>query len=139
MAHFAKLDENNVVLQVIVVNNAVINDLPFPESEPIGVAFCQSLYGADTIWKQTSYNVNFRKNFAHAGGVYSPELDAFIWEQPYPSWVLNLETARWKAPVPEPNNGLIHNWDESTQSWVEVPPPSNWVFNESTGMWGPKP
>lgn len=78
MAHFAQLDENNVVINVIVVNNDVIQNLPFPESEPIGVAFCQSLYGADTVWKQTSYNNNFRKYYAGIGFWYDPELDAFI-------------------------------------------------------------
>jgi len=67
MAHFAKLDANNVVTEVIVINNAVVEDLPFPESEPLGVAFCQSLYGADTVWKQTSYNGNFRVRYAGPG------------------------------------------------------------------------
>jgi hypothetical protein len=78
MAHFAQLDENNVVTQVIVVNNAVIQDLPFPESEPIGVEFCQSLYGADTVWKQTSYHANFRGTFARIGSVYDPVEDVFL-------------------------------------------------------------
>ncbi len=78
MAHFAQLDENNVVLQVIVVNNAVIDDLPFPESEPIGVEFCQSLYGVDTVWKQTSYNGNFRGVYAGIGYSYDPVLDIFV-------------------------------------------------------------
>jgi len=67
MAHFAKLDANDVVTEVIVINNDVVQNLPFPESEPIGVAFCQSLYGADTVWKQTSYNGNFRVRYAGIG------------------------------------------------------------------------
>jgi hypothetical protein len=67
MAHFAQLDANNVVTQVIVVNNSVIQDLPFPESEPLGVAFCQSLFGIDTVWKQTSYNKSFRARYASIG------------------------------------------------------------------------
>lgn len=137
MAHFAKLDENNVVLTVVAINNDVIENLPFPDSEPIGVAFCQSLYGADTIWKQTSYNANFRKNYAEIGGVYDPSKDAFIWMQPYPSWVLNPETAKWEAPVPKPNDNNVYRWDESTTSWVLVPPPSNWAFNETTKRWEP--
>jgi hypothetical protein len=78
MAHFAKLDENNLVTQVIVVNNDVIENLPFPESEPIGVEFCQSLYGTDTIWKQTSYNGNFRGVYAGIGYSYDPVQDIFI-------------------------------------------------------------
>lgn len=76
MGHFAKI-ENGRVTQVIVVANEVLENKPFPESEPIGVAFCQSLYGADTQWKQTSYNGNFRKNFAGAGMVYDSALDEF--------------------------------------------------------------
>lgn len=79
MAHFAELDENNVVLRVVVVNNDVIQNLPFPESEPIGVEFCQSLYGEDTIWKQTSYHANFRGLFAGIGLVYDPVKDEFVW------------------------------------------------------------
>lgn len=78
MAHFAKLDANNIVLEVIVVNNDVVQNLPFPDSEPIGVAFCQSLFGVDTIWKQTSYNGNFRGNYAARGGTYDPVTDQFI-------------------------------------------------------------
>ena len=139
MAHFSQLDENNVVLTVIVVNNDVVQNLSFPDSEPIGIAFCQSLYGASTVWKETSYNANFRKNYAEIGGSYDPVMDAFIPVQPYPSWTLNSETARWEPPVPYPNNGLANNWDESTQSWVAIPPPSNWIYNENTGMWGPGP
>jgi hypothetical protein len=118
MAHFAQLDENNVVLQVIVVNNAVIDDLPFPESEPIGMEFCQSLYGADTIWKQTSYNGNFRKNYAGVGYIYQEDIDAFVGPQPYPSWILNTDTAKWEAPVPYPQDGKVYIWSESTLSWV---------------------
>jgi len=78
MAHFAQLDANNVVTEVIVINNAVIEDFPFPESEPLGVAFCQSLYGADTVWKQTSYNNNFRGTYAGIGFTYDPDADVFV-------------------------------------------------------------
>ena len=100
MAHFAQLDANNVVTQVIVINNAVVQDLPFPESEPLGVAFCQSLYGADTIWKQTSYNANFRKNYAGGGYTYDVALDAFIAPQPAPECTLDTETCQWICPPP---------------------------------------
>lgn len=77
MANFAQIDENNIVLRVIVVNNQTIGDLPFPESEPVGVLFCQSLFGADTVWKQTSYNSNFRQMFAVISGGYDPQRDVF--------------------------------------------------------------
>jgi hypothetical protein len=76
VAHFARI-ENNIVQQVIVVNNETLENKPFPESEPIGIAFCKSLYGADTEWLQTSYNGNFRKRFAGTGIKYYPDLDQF--------------------------------------------------------------
>jgi hypothetical protein len=121
MASFAQLNENSIVIDVIVVNNDTIDNLPFPESEPVGVAFCQSLYGSTTVWKQTSYNANFRKNFAGIGYTYDPVLDAFIPLQPYPSWLLNTTTCQWQAPVPYPNDGKRYVWDETTQSWVVIP------------------
>jgi hypothetical protein len=117
MAHFAQLDANSVVTEVIVVNNDVVNNLPFPESEPIGVAFCQSLYGADTVWKQTSYNASFRKNYAGIGYTYDATLDAFIAPQPNPQCILNTDTAQWNCP---PFDGKQYTWDEATQSWIEV-------------------
>jgi hypothetical protein len=76
MAHFARV-EDNVVKEVIVINNEVLENKPFPESEPIGIAFCKSLYGADTEWLQTSYNKNFRGRYAGAGSVYDPATDTF--------------------------------------------------------------
>ena len=120
MAHFAQLDSSNTVIQVIVVNNDTIENLPFPDSELIGVPFCQSLFGADTVWKQTSYNASFRKNYAGMGFIYDDVLDAFIAPKPYPSWLLNTNTAQWEPPVPYPNDGKMYRWDEATLSWVEV-------------------
>jgi hypothetical protein len=120
MAHFAQLDESNVVLQVIVVSNDAINNEPFPQSEPTGIAFCQSLYGANTKWAQTSYNASFRKNYAGIGFTYDATLDAFVPPQPYPSWTLNQDTAQWVCPVAYPEDGKLYSWDESTQSWVEI-------------------
>ena len=76
MAHFARV-EDNIVREVIVVNNEVLENKPFPESEPIGIAFCKSLYGADTEWLQTSYNSNFRGTYAGSGMIYDSELDEF--------------------------------------------------------------
>jgi hypothetical protein len=121
MAYFAQLDDASVVLQVLAVNNDTIDNLPFPESEPIGVAFLQSIFGDNTVWKQTSYNRNFRKNYASIGFVYDSVLDAFIGPKPYPSWLLNTTTCRWNAPVPYPKDGKQYIWDEATLSWVEVP------------------
>jgi hypothetical protein len=121
MAHFALLDENNVVVNVIVVHNNDVNNLPFPESEPVGIAFLTDLYKQERRWKQTSYNRNFRKNYAMIGGTYDPEMDIFTEAQPYPSWSLNRETGLWYAPTPKPQDGKWHTWDEATLSWIEVP------------------
>ena len=123
MAYFAQLDSSSLVTQVIAVNDATIDNLPFPESVPVGVAFCQSLYGPDTVWKQTSYNANFRKNYAGIGFTYDPVLDAFIAPKPYPSWLLNTTTCKWEAPVPYPTDGKKYYWDEATLSWVAYPAP----------------
>jgi hypothetical protein len=76
MAHFAKMN-GNIVEQVIAINNEVLENKPFPESEPIGIAFCKSLYGEDTEWLQVSYNGNFRGRYAGAKSIYDPELDEF--------------------------------------------------------------
>lgn len=121
MAHFAQLDENSIVAQVIVINNAVIDDLPFPQSEPLGIDFCKTLYGENTSWAQTSYNANFRYNYAGIGFVFDPNVSpdgAFIPPQPYPSWILNPSTQLWEPPVPYPDDGLVYFWDEATQSWI---------------------
>ena len=119
MAHFAKLDENNVVLEVNVVSNETINNLSFPESEPLGVAFLTQWSGGHTNWKQTSYNANFRKNYAGIGSTYDSVLDAFVAPKPFPSWLLNTDTALWQAPVPYPTDGKFYDWNEETQQWVE--------------------
>lgn len=120
MAHFAQLDENNVVTQVIVVSNEVIGNLLYPESEPIGIEFCRGLLGADTVWRQTSYNNNFRTRYAAVGGVYDSVKDVFIDPKLFPSWVLNENTTEWEAPVPYPDDGNFYSWDESALSWVLI-------------------
>jgi len=121
MANFAQLDAASIVTQVIVVNNATIDNLPFPESEPVGIAFCQSLYGPDTIWAQTSYNASFRYNYAGIGYTFDVTEQAFIPPNPYPSWLLNTNTYQWEAPIPYPDDGKMYYWDETTLSWVLVP------------------
>lgn len=103
MSHFAKLDNNNIVQEVIVADQQFIN------TGVVGDVF---------RWVQTSYNGNFRKNFAGIGYKYDRIRDAFIPPQPYLSWVLNEETCRWEAPIPYPDDGQLYNWDESTKSWV---------------------
>lgn len=120
MAHFAKLDDQNLVLDVNVVNNDTINNLPFPESEPAGVQFLTEWSGGYTNWKQTSYSASFRKNYAGIGYTYSMALDAFIPPKPFPSWLLDTNTCQWQAPIPYPNDGKLYTWDEATQSWIEI-------------------
>lgn len=77
MAHFIQVENNKCIGPKIVVNNEVLENKPFPESEPIGIAFCKSLYGEDTEWLQTSYNGNFRGRYAGTGMIYDSELDEF--------------------------------------------------------------
>ncbi len=129
MAHFAKLDENNIVTQVIVVDNKDITD-PFTgqEDEILGIAFCKKLLGGK--WVQTSYNSNIRKRYAGIGYIFSKELDAFIPPKPFESWVLNSETADWESPVgPAPElteeqvtAGSRYQWDEENGEWDLVTP-----------------
>jgi len=118
MAHFAELDESNIVKQVIVVNN---NELLADgvESEAKGIQFCQSLFGGN--WVQTSYNGTIRKNFAGIGYLYDPIRDAFIAPKPFESWVLNETNCWWEAPTPYPEDGKNYYWDEATTNWIEAP------------------
>ena len=117
MAHFAQINENNIVTQVIVVDNKDTADANGVEKEYIGAAFCERLFGG--TWKQTSYNGNIRKNYAGIGYTYNADIDAFVAPQPYPSWVLDAN-AQWQAPVPMPEDGKMYAWDEAAQAWVEV-------------------
>jgi len=118
MAHFVELDANNVVLRGIVVANEDTASADGTEKEYIGQAFCERLLGG--TWKQTSYNGNFRKNYAGIGYTYDAGRDAFIPPQPYPSWVLDEATCQWNASVPMPTDGKFYAWDEATQTWIEV-------------------
>ena len=111
MAHFAKLGVGNIVEQVIVISNDIAT------TEQLGVDFINKLYGTNDIWKQTSYNRNFRKNFAGIGYSYDQTRDAFIPKKPFNSWVLNEQTCLWNAPVARPNDGKMYNWNEQNLSW----------------------
>jgi len=118
MAHFAELDETNIVKQVIVVHN---NELLVDgvESEAKGIEFCQSLFGGN--WIQTSYNATIRKNYAGTGMTYDSIRDAFILPKPFESWILNEDTCQWETPLPYPTDGKEYIWDESIINWIEVP------------------
>jgi hypothetical protein len=122
MAHFAKLDENNNVLAVHVVNNDVIT-IDGNESEQAGIDFLTGLHG-HTLWKQTSYNATFRKNYAGIGYTYDAGRDAFIPPKPFNSWTLNETTCQWEAPVPYPTDGKRYAWFEPNQQWIEITGPA---------------
>ena len=115
MAHFAELDENNIVLRVIVVDDA---------HEADGENWCHNFTGGR--WEQTSYNGRIRKNFAGIGYTWDVERDAFYAPQPYPSWSLDEDTCRWEAPVPYPEDAdptICYMWDEDNIQWVSEEPP----------------
>ena len=120
MAHFAKINNNNIVIDVNVVNNEIVNNLSFPESESIGIAFLTEWSNGYSNWKQTSYNGNFRKNYAGIGYTYDEGRDAFIAPKPYNSWLLDETTCQWKAPVDYPTDDKKYTWDENTTSWKEL-------------------
>ena len=120
MAHFAKLDNNNIVIDVNVISNEAINNLPFPESELIGIQFLTEWSSGYANWKQTSYNSNFRKHYAGIGFTYNSNLDAFISPQPYSSWSLDETTCDWVAPIPYPTDEKLYTWDEETLTWIET-------------------
>ena len=105
MSHFAKINENNIVTEVIVAEQDVINS---------------GIVGDSFQWVQTSYNSNFRKNYAGIGFTYDAVRNAFIAPQPFASWTLVEDTCRWKAPVAYPDDGKDYKWDEETTNWVEV-------------------
>ena len=119
MAHFAKIDENNRVIEVIVVNNSDCDDLKFPQSEQIGQEFLASI-GLEGNWKQTSYNSTFRKNFAGFGYSYDETRNAFISDKPHNSWILNEETGKWETPIEYPTDGKLYLWNEEILNWEEI-------------------
>ena len=120
MAHFAEINTDNIVTNVIVVNNEDILDENNVEQEALGITFIHNLYNDDTtIWVQTSYNNNFRINYAGIGHTYDETRDAFYAPQPYPSWTLNETTCHWEAPTPYPDDDGRYTWDEDTLSWIE--------------------
>ena len=131
MAHFAQLDGDNIVTQVIVVSNDDTSDSGGVESESIGVAFCQKLLGASTNWKQTSYNGNMRGNYAGIGYTYMSNVatlgvgstDIFISPQPYASWTVGVGTATWYPPTNPGDAPALTSDDQAANKY--------YVWNES--------
>lgn len=116
MAHFAKIDENNIVTSVVVVDNKDTADASGVEKEHIGAAHLEKILGG--TWKQTSYNGNFRKNYAGIGYSFDEQRNAFIPPKPFNSWILNESSCQWEAPVAMPNDGQMYSWDENIQNWT---------------------
>tara|TARA_R100001244_G_C5144474_1_gene128515 strand:- start:355 stop:732 length:378 start_codon:yes stop_codon:yes gene_type:complete len=122
MAHFAELDENNIVVSVTVVDNRHV-----PSDKHVdGETWCKNFFNKpDTTFKQTSYNDNFRKRYAGIGFTYDASKDVFISLQPYASWSLN-DDSDWQAPITYPIDDKEYYWDETlyqsdnSQGWVEV-------------------
>jgi hypothetical protein len=121
MAHFAEIDENNIVTRVLVVGD---------DQEHRGQEFLADDLDLGGTWKKTSYNTQggvhtlggtpFRKNYAGIGYSFDAERDAFIPPKPFASWILNEDTCNWNAPVEMPvEEGKFFTWDEDTTSWVE--------------------
>ena len=146
MAHFAQLDANNIVTQVIVVsNNDTIDYSTGAESEAVGIGFCQKLLGTGTNWKQCSYNGSFRGNYAGIGHTYMTGVrtlgvastDVFIEQQPHPSWTVGINTAMWYAPSPpgdvpaltdsQKDAGKYYVWNESNN---QSNPSTAWVLTD---------
>jgi hypothetical protein len=145
MAHFAKLDENDIVEKVVVVGNDVPTAAgPLGENDmhADGESYCQNLFKGG-VWKQTSYNNNFRKQYAGIGYTYDSVKDKFIRPQPYPSWTLNADDD-WEAPVAYPtvqnvdeNIQLpVKEWSENDQTWKSTGTDSNnYLWNSATSSW----
>jgi hypothetical protein len=110
MAHYAFLNENNIVTEVIV-----------GKDETDTTHDWEQFYGAirNQVCKRTSYNNNIRKNYAGIGYLYDAQRDAFIPPKPFPSWLLNEETCLWNAPISKPVNNQNYQWDEQAQNWIE--------------------
>lgn len=111
MAHFAQIDENNIVTQVLVV----------PDSEEHrGQEFLANDLQLGGTWVQTSYNARIRKNYAGIGFTYDAGRDAFIPPKPFESWELNEDTCQWEAPVAYPTDGLMYQWNEDKKDWEAI-------------------
>ena len=124
MAHFAKINESNIVTQVVVVNDSD------GDNDTDGQNFLNNLFKTTHTWKKTSYNTYgnthrlggtpYRKNFASIGFTYDSSRDAFIEPKPYNSWTLDETTCLWEPPVAYPSDGKSYDWDEDNRQWVEI-------------------
>jgi hypothetical protein len=126
MAHFAKLNDLNIVETVLVVDNINLMSHENIEQEELGIQYLKNIFGENTKWVQTSYNSNFRVRLAQYGFTYDSIRDAFIPPKSYPSWILDEVSCLWVAPIPHPNDGKPYYWSEDVMDWVPlIPYPTN--------------
>ncbi len=124
MAHWAEIDEDNVVIRVLVGSN---------DEPDEGYQWLIDNLGG--TWIKTSYNNNIRKNFAGIGFFYDEERDAFISPKPFESWILDEETCKWKSPIEKPSDKMT-DWNEELQTWIDVPKPfGSWKYDEDLEIW----
>ena len=120
MIPFAKLNENNIVIEVHCVDNNELIDSNNIEQESKGIDFLINLSSGYTQWKQTSYNGSFRKNYAGIGYFYDEQRNAFIPPKPFESWILNEDSCQWQSPIPMPTDENMYRWNETNQEWEVV-------------------
>lgn len=123
MAHYAFLDENNIVTEVITGVDENVTQIDLDGSEVGGSSEAWEIFYGNfrgQVCKRTSYNHNIRKNYAGKGFYYDEERDAFIPPQPYNKWILNEDTCQWEAPVPYPTDGNVYVWNDNKGEWEEV-------------------
>lgn len=122
MAHYAFLDANNIVINVIVGKDEGEDGIDWEEFYGAKRTSYNTVgnihYNSETGQSSADQSKAFRKNYAYIGGTYDPVRDAFISPKPFASWTLNEDTCQWEAPVPYPTDGNEYQWDEETLSWV---------------------
>ena len=118
MAHFVEIDDSNIVIRGVVLDDKDTQDESGNEVESVGAKYLSDGFGG--TWKRTSYNGNFRKNFAGNGYTFDEARDAFIPPKPFDSWTLNEDTCQWDAPTAYPDDGDEYSWNEDTGAWEEM-------------------
>lgn len=117
MAHFAHLDENDVVINIVVVDNNDLLDENGNEVEALGIQYLKNIFGENSKWVQTSYNNNFRKRYAGIGDYYDRQRDIFVQPKLWPSCIFDEELQIWVPPIPQPVDGRRYMWNEEDQRW----------------------
>ena len=146
MAHFAQLDENNMVIWITCLDNSIVTDENGIEQESLGIQHIHNtIPGAENYtWKQCSYNNNFRGRYPASKSVYIESLDIFTNPKPFDSWIFNTNILEWEPPIPKPeisiteNEFVYHIWNEETVSWeekIDSKPYPSWSLNMNEFYW----